>query len=143
MTTNNTEGAIPEEFWQSIEPDFKNIQLKFGYFPSTLCIEVASLVYRKLTETKAPEIEPYIYSKHGGVRWYHYLHIHGGVGHGESMGGKYKFVIAYLAPDQAGEIGQISLDRFCIDNNIPWGGGKTIEEAYEDFKKAFEINPIK
>lgn len=88
-------------------------------------------------------IEPYIFSKSAGIDWYHYLHIHGGVGHGKDMGGKYKFVIAYLLSEQSEAVGQQSLDCFCRDAGIPWGGGDTIEEAYEDFNEALKINPIK
>lgn len=88
-------------------------------------------------------IEPYIYSKSGGLSWYHYLHIHGGSGHGKNVGGKYAFVMTYLTPEQSGEVGQISLDRFCIDNKIPYGAGATIEDANEDFNEVIKINPIK
>lgn len=88
------------------------------------------------------KIEPYIFSKSGGFDWYHYLRICGGVGHGKDMGGKYNFVMAYLLPEQSAEIGLQSLDSFCRDAGIPWGGGSTIEEAYVDFQQALSLNPI-
>lgn len=85
------------------------------------------------------KIEPYIMSESGGFSWYHFLHIQGGEGHGKThLGGRFKFVIAYLTPDEAAnqtnEMGQSSLDIYCEDKSIAFGGGDTIQDAYANFK---------
>lgn len=90
-------------------------------------------------------IEPYIMvrSKRNGFRFYHYLVIQGGAGHGKKgMGGRYLFYLFYLAPEEDGSIDACP-EYFCKDKGIPCGFGNTIAEAYADFKKKLEKQPLK
>lgn len=103
----------------------------------------ANAAYKKLTETKALEIEPYIYSNLRGLSWFHYLHIQGGTGRKDGLGGQYTFYLTYLRPDQKEDIDAEALDYWCKERAIACGVGDTIEEAYSDFKSQLEKIPLK
>lgn len=81
------------------------------------------------------EIEPFITARENGLDWIYYLTIRGGQGHGKNNGGKYRFIIAYLSPDQSSEAAQMSLDIYCQSMNIVFGAGDTIEQAYATYQQ--------
>jgi len=83
-----------------------------------------------------------------GFWFYHYLHIEGGAGHKKrGMGGFYKYVLAYIMPEENQKRYQnapfgASLECFCKNNKIPFGGGDTSGEAFENFLKSNEKSDV-
>lgn len=107
--------------------------------------EHAESIVADKKEAMIADIKPYITvrSKVNGLDFYHYLHIQGGYGHGKkSVGGAYNFYVFYLEPDVINHFTQ-SPEFFCKERSIPCGVGKTIEEAYSDFKTKLSTNPLK
>lgn len=92
-----------------------------------------------MTEEKS-NIPPYIYKRSmvNGFDFYYYLHIRGGSGSkGRSernvYGGEYDYIVFYASPSEME--GCNHCERiWCRDKGIPYGLGKTIEEAYLDWK---------
>jgi len=97
-----------------------------------------------MEQTKAitvEDIEPYILEKsnHNAFGWYNYLYIRGGSGrkerHGRQRhGGEYDFILFYASPEQMAECDYCER-KWCEDNNIIYGEGNTILEAYIDYLK--------
>jgi hypothetical protein len=82
------------------------------------------------------DIKPYFTkkSKVNGFNFYHYLHIKGGAGgfYREDLGGEFDFILFYASPEEM-EGCDICEKQWCKKNNIPYGEGKTIEEAYANY----------
>lgn len=91
------------------------------------------------------DIEPFILVSHKGFSWYHYLHIKGGTGLKNGLGGQYKFYLFYLSPDQEKQFADLGIaaDKACEQLGIPCGVGETIEAAHTGFLKQLENNPLK
>lgn len=73
-----------------------------------------------------------------GFDFYKYLHIKGGSGNWKNKnekfldGGEYDFLLFYASPNEMK--GCDMCERiWCLENNIPFGTGKTINEAYERY----------
>lgn len=86
-------------------------------------------------------------TKSGGTDWYHFLHIRGGSGINPNRpnfryGGEYNIILFYVAPGDSKSINKCER-IWCIENNIPYGEGNSIEEAYKDFLEKVKINPLK
>jgi hypothetical protein len=86
------------------------------------------------------KIKQYITEKSevNGFDFYKYLHIKGGSGNwkGKSEkflnGGEYDYCLFYASPDEME--GLNCCERvWCVQNKIPFGTGKTIEEAYKNY----------
>lgn len=82
------------------------------------------------------EIKPYIFEKSpvNGFNFYRYLHIRGGSGtpffeRKIPNGGEYDFIVFYASPKEM-EGCDICERIWCMRNDIPFGIGKSIEEAY-------------
>jgi len=83
-------------------------------------------------------IEPYILKKSdvNGFNFYSYLHIKGGAGgfYRKGYGGEFDFVLFYASPTEM-EGCDICEKVWCEQNNIIFGEGSTIEDAYESYKQ--------
>lgn len=84
------------------------------------------------------EIKPYIYkvSEVNGLPFYHYLHIRGGSGSNGKQansrnGGEYDFIAFYASPQEMNECAYCER-LWCIEHDIPFGEGGTIEEAIQN-----------
>ena len=88
------------------------------------------------------EIKSYIQIRSSGLSWYYYLHIHGGTGSKDGMGGQYAYYLTYLPPDSE-RIISTALDHYCKDNGIPCGVGDTIKLAHADFQEKLKSIPLK
>lgn len=87
------------------------------------------------------EIKPYQVEKNN----YKYLHIHGGSGINvnhdinDRFGGEYDFILYYAKPDELDGIDGMCERCWCIKNNIKFGEGHTIEEAYHDYLTKIDL----
>lgn len=93
-----------------------------------------------LTPAEKIDLPPYILERENGISWYKYLHITGGSGNFNSKrednlyGGEYDYLIFYAAAsDMVGKTDEC-YRFFCKRNNILYGIGNTINEAYENLK---------
>lgn len=86
-------------------------------------------------------MKPYILEKSSanGFDFYKYLFIRGGSGNwkgrGEKFrnGGEFDFILYYAAPEDTEGKPQGMCERlWCIEKGIPYGEGRTINEAYAD-----------
>jgi len=87
-----------------------------------------------LKNNKMNEIKPHIVEK----KYYKYLHIHGGSGYNKNsendrFGGEYDFILYYAKPDELEGIDGMCERCWCIKNNIIFGEGSSIEDAYHDY----------
>lgn len=97
----------------------------------------------KLVTEITDEIKPHIEVRERGINWHYYLHIQGGIGPSTSGGGKYKFVLWYEAPNSDIDRGHSSAEYYCKENDIRFGHGDTIEEAYSNYREVIKDNPLK
>ncbi len=93
------------------------------------------------------DIPRYILKKSevNGFDFYYYLHIKGGSGNWKGKsdkhlnGGEYDFVLFYASPQEME--GLNCCERiWCIQKNIPFGVGKSIEDAYNNYLSSTELN---
>lgn len=70
---------------------------------------------------------------------YSYLHIEGGVGHGDKgLGGTYKYVIFYSTPIQDSKRAGVSAEKFCEGAGIPYATGDCLSDALMNAKSLIE-----
>ncbi len=63
------------------------------------------------------------------------LKIEGGEGHGKrGLGGRYSFVATYISSYELEGRGEMSLDIWCDQNNIPYIHSKTFEDLCEQLE---------
>lgn len=85
-------------------------------------------------EKTAIEFKPYILIN----SFYHYLHIQGGSGNWKGKtekhlyGGEFNYIVFYASPTQMEGLDKC-VRLWCIEKEIPYGIGDTIEDAYDNY----------
>lgn len=87
---------------------------------------------------------------HYGFDFYKYLHITGGSSNWKGKGvkfrngGEFDFILYYALPEVMEKKPAGMCERlWCIENNIPFGEGKTIEQAHENWLQLNTNNDLK
>lgn len=92
------------------------------------------------------QIKPYILEKgeYDRFGWYRYLHIKGGSGNWKGKsdkflnGGEFDYCLFYASPAEME--GLNCCERiWCIKKDIPFGTGKTIEDAYKSYLENIKL----
>lgn len=84
------------------------------------------------------EIKKYIGIQNRIGFFYKYLHIIGGSGRTEKKnrnGGEFDFIVFYATPTEMKGKGEICERIWCENNDIIYGEGSSIGEAYQDYLK--------